>query len=159
MTDDDATRDGLPRFIYGEYTGEIKLPPRPEEDQADGPMDRKTKILVASGGAALVLIIGLVVAALSTSSGPDATPAAANPESSVASVSSSAAPVPVDDAAQPTQSWPQLKNDDIPGGKPATSANPGNPGATKTTKPATQTTKPEGKPTHKPPKPSLPGPR
>ncbi|MER7278977.1 hypothetical protein ABT369_31520 [Dactylosporangium sp. NPDC000244] len=156
MTDDDATRDGLPRFIYGEYTGEIKLPPRPEEDEAAGPMDRKTKILVASGGVALALIVGLVVAALSTSSGPDATPAAANPESSVVSVSS-AAPGPTDDAAQPTQSWPQLKNDDIPGGKPTTS---GNPGATKTTKPATQTTKPEGKPTtHKPPKPSFPGPR
>nr|BFE66341.1 hypothetical protein GCM10020063_108670 [Dactylosporangium thailandense] len=157
MTDDDATRDGLPRFIYGEYTGEIKLPPRPEEDEAAGPMDRKTKILVASGGVALALIVGLVVAALSTSSGPDATPAAANPESSVVSVSSSAAPGPTDDVAQPTQSWPQLKNDDIPGGKPTTS---GNPGATKTTKPATQTTKPESKPTtHKPPKPSFPGPR
>jgi hypothetical protein len=154
MTDDDATRDGLPRFIYGEYTGEIKLPPRPEDDDA-GPMDRKTKILLASGGLALVLIVGLVVAALSTG-GPDATPAAANPESSTATVAPSGVPSPAG-TPQASQSWPQLTSTDIPGGNPPTSARPGD---TKTTAkpPATQTTKPDTKPsTHKPPRPTITG--
>ncbi|WP_426506147.1 hypothetical protein ACPPVO_49810 [Dactylosporangium sp. McL0621] len=155
MTDDDATRDGLPRFIYGEYTGEFKLPPPPEEDDAAGPMDRKTKILVACGALALVLIVGLVAAALSTG-GSEPTPAAANPESSTVSVAPSGVPSPAD-APQATQSWPQLTSTDIPGGNPPTS---GKPGATKTTAkpPATQTTKPDTKPTtRKPPRPTITG--
>jgi hypothetical protein len=156
MTDDDATRDGLPRFIYGEYTGEIQLPPRPEEEDAPaGPMDRKTKVLIASGGLALVLIVGLVVAALLTG-GPDVTPAAANPESPAASAAPTTVPAP-SDAAEPTQSWPMLTGTDIPGGQ-ATTAKPQNTrttATTTTTKPVTQTTKPESKPTtHKPPRPS-----
>jgi hypothetical protein len=153
MTDDDATRDGLPRFIYGEYTGEIKLPPRPEEDDAAGPMDRKTKILVASGALALALIVGLVIAALSTG-GPERTPAAANPESSTAAVASSGVPSPAD-APQATKSWPQLTSTDIPGGNPPTSAKPGTPKTT-TKPPATETTKPDPRPTtHKPPRPTI----
>ncbi|GAA3288395.1 hypothetical protein Dvina_42950 [Dactylosporangium vinaceum] len=163
MTDDDVTRDGLPRFIYGEYTGEIKLPPRPEDDDVPGgPMDRNTKFLVAGGGLALLLIIGIVVAALSTTaSTPDTTPAAANPETSA--VSSSGTPVPTDDPqVTATQSWPQLTNTEIPGGQ-ATTTKPGStpttkPGATNTVKPpATQTTKPGPFPTTKKPRPSFPG--
>ncbi|WP_433048793.1 hypothetical protein [Dactylosporangium sp. CS-033363] len=161
MTDDDATRDGLPRFIYGEYTGEFKMPPPPEEDEpADGKMDRKTMILVGSGGLALLFIIGLVVAALQTG-GPDITPAAANPESPAASTAVSAAPTTAE--AEPTQSWPKLTVTEIPGGG-ATTTKPGatktaNPGGT--TKPPVETTKPDTKPTtRKPPtKPSIPGPR
>ncbi|HTJ34200.1 MAG TPA: hypothetical protein VL738_13310 [Dactylosporangium sp.] len=131
MNDDDVTRDGLPRFIYGEYTGEMPLPARPEpeeDDEAPAKMDRQTMILLGSGGLALLLIIGLVIAALSTG-GADDTPAAANQES--ANPSASVAPPASTDSPEPTKSWP-LATDighqaEPTTGKPTNTAKPGNP--------------------------------
>jgi hypothetical protein len=157
MTDDDATSDGLPRFIYGEhtgeFTGEFRMPTQPDDEAPAGGMDRKSIFLLAGGGLALVLIIGLVIAALSTG-GPEPTPAAANPESPAASSSTAAQPSPTD-GPPPTTSWPTV-TDNFPAGQPSTTTKPG---ATKTTtKPGTPTTKPTTQTTtRKPPKPSFPG--
>jgi hypothetical protein len=127
MNDDD-TRDGLPRFIYGEYTGEMRLPERPVDpdgDERPRPMDRQTMILLGAGGLALAFIIGLVVLALNTG-GPDNTPAAASVES-VAASGSSGVPSPTA-SPEPSQSWPMATDIGQPGGTPK---------ATKTTKPGT----------------------
>ncbi|MEV8514853.1 hypothetical protein [Dactylosporangium sp. NPDC051484] len=166
MNDDDATRDGLPGFIYGEYTGEIRLPDRPEPDEDDaapGPMDRRTKIRVAGGGLALLFIIGLVVAALSTGGAVD-TPSTATPESPVASSaaeqpSPTESPEPEPSASSPS---PSMAPSDLgEPGDPTTTVKP-----TKTTKPVTtQPTTPAAHPstpkvptiTFKPPLPSRHG--
>lgn len=146
MNDDDVTRDGLPRFIYGEHTGEIRLPVRPDdgedEDAAPRPMDRNTKILLGAGGLALVFIVGLVIAALSTGSAVD-TPAAANAESAAASATSGV-PSPTG-SPEPSQTWAMAT--DI--GKPP-AGNTTTTKGTKTTKPggpATTTTTPGRHPT------------
>ncbi|MFG2042423.1 hypothetical protein [Dactylosporangium sp. NPDC048998] len=159
MNDDDATRDGLPRFIYGEYTGEFRLPERPEPDEDDaapGPMDRKTMILLAGGGLALVFIIGLVIAALSTGGAVD-TPAAANQESPVAS-SATGQPSPTA-SPEPSPSWPMASDLGEPG-DPATTGKPtktAKPATTQPTTPNTRTTTPKGPTfTIKPPHPSWP---
>jgi hypothetical protein len=131
MNEDDATRDGLPRFIYGEYTGEMPLPPRPvpdEDEAAPGKIDRQTMILLGSGGLALLLIIGLVVAALSTG-GAAESPAAADQES--ATPSATAGPPLPTDSPEPTKSWP-LATDighqaEPTTAKPTNTAKPGNP--------------------------------
>lgn len=130
MTDDDATRDGLPRFIYGEYTGETRLPERPEPEADPDPAgaDRRTKILIAAGGVALVLIVGLVVAALNTG-GAVETPAAANGGSPVAAAVSDT-PSPTG-SPEPSPSWAMAPTDAGP------TANPAGTRAAHTTKPAT----------------------
>ncbi|MEV6930247.1 hypothetical protein AB0M46_37995 [Dactylosporangium sp. NPDC051485] len=155
MNEDDVTRDGLPRFIYGEYTGEMPLPvrPEPEEDEAPASMDRRTKILVGSGGLALLLIVGLVVAALSTGGGGD-TPAVANPESPApASSQLSTEPSPTV-SPEPTQSWPMATDLGDHGGSTTTAKPTKTAGKPVTTAP----TNPEGQPTTPkvplPPKPS-----
>jgi hypothetical protein len=162
MHEDDATRDGLPRFIYGEYTGETRLPERLVADEDGGdegaakPMDRNTKILVASGGVALVFIVGLVIAALSTG-GAGETPAAANAESPASSTSSAGVPSPTEAPGGASPSWPMATDLSAVQGssKPTKTANPttAKPGTT----PAVPTTKPTRttKPTKTPTKPTI----
>ncbi|GAA0742259.1 hypothetical protein Drose_28500 [Dactylosporangium roseum] len=57
MDDDDVTRDGLPRFLDLEHDDTDSSAAEPEPQ-------RSPTVLLASGGVALLLVIGLVVAAL-----------------------------------------------------------------------------------------------
>ena len=84
--EDDRTSDGLPRFIYGEQTEETQLPDRPDEPEQD--TTRKTIVLVAAGGVALLLMIGLVVAALASGDGTPQQTAARPSNGPVAPVAS-----------------------------------------------------------------------
>jgi hypothetical protein len=132
MNEDDVTRDGLPRFIYGEYTGEMPLPPRPEPDEGDAPpakLDRQTMILLGGGGLALLLIVGLVVAALATGGGPES-PSAADRESATASATATAAPATTEDSPLPTKSWSlqtDIGHQAEPSTKPTNTLKPGDP--------------------------------
>jgi cytoskeletal protein RodZ len=141
MYNDDATSDGLPRFIYGEYTGETRLPDRPgpdEDGERPAPTNRQSIILLASGGLALVFIIGLVVAALSTGGAND-TPAAANGESPAASQSAGATPSPTA-SPEPSPTWAVPSTDLLAPGPSATKTKTGKP---TTTPPVTRPTTPK----------------
>ena len=158
LHDMDATSDGLPRFIYGEYTGETRLPERSaaysDDDGGEGakrPMDRSTMILIGSGGVALLFIVGLVIAALNTG-GAGETPAAANVESPASAVSGSGVPSPTDSPPTPSPTWAMAPTDVSTGGstkqptKTGTTTKPATTPAAPTTK-ATRTTKPPKTPT------------
>jgi hypothetical protein len=132
MDEDDVTRDGLPRFIYGEHTGEMPLPPRPEPEEDDAQpakMDRQTMILLGSGGLALLLIIGLIVAALSLTGGGVESPAAADQESATPSATAGPASAAAD-SPEPTKSWAlqtDIGHQLEPSGKPTNTTRPGDP--------------------------------
>ncbi|GAA2361553.1 hypothetical protein [Dactylosporangium salmoneum] len=155
MNEDDVTRDGLPRFIYGEYTGEMRLPerPEPEEDEAPAGMDRRTKILVGSGGLALLFIVGLVVAALSTGGGTD-TPAAANPETAASASSEVSTQQSPTVAPEPTQSWPMATDLGDHGGSTSTAKPTKTAGKPVTTAPTIPESHPTTAKVPLPPKPS-----
>lgn len=111
MDEDDVTSDTLPAFLYPEWPDATA-----ETEPAESPgMPRRTIALIASGGVALLLMIGLVGAALTTT-GDDGTsrPAAAprntnGPVVPVVPVGSpppepSLEPPPPSDAASPSPS-------------------------------------------------------
>lgn len=102
------TSDRLPAFLYPANPENLEWAEADGAEDTQAGMPRKTIALIASGGLALLLMIGLVVAALA--SGDDTTrPTATNkdpggPVVPVTTQSPTAEPAPTTEAASPTPS-------------------------------------------------------